>query len=84
MIECARERRPVIAIAVKDVNQRTKSSREAQELLKVELERALRDEQGKDIVVIAHSQRCLLLRLALEDLFASKGTKNGKTMEDVM
>jgi hypothetical protein len=48
---------------------RTESSRNAQRLLKENLELMLQpDMAGTDAVVVAHSQGCLLLRLVLEDL----------------
>lgn len=81
LIECAGERdeRGVGNVtSQKNLIQRTKSSRRAQESLQGQLETALqRPTEGpgsySHIVVIAHSQGCLILRLALEHLIENKG-----------
>jgi hypothetical protein len=53
---------------------RTESSRNAERLLKESLELMLRPGRaGTDAVVVAHSQRCLVLRLVLEDLVNNAG-----------
>jgi hypothetical protein len=53
---------------------RTESSRNAERLLKESLELMLRPGRaGTDTVVVAHSQRCLVLRLVLEDLVNNGG-----------
>jgi hypothetical protein len=79
MLECASGRRSENSIVRKRLNtshgaplkSRTASSREAQEALSYTLQSALSDSKSlrKDIVVIAHSQGCLLLRTALEEIF---------------
>ncbi|KAM0282499.1 hypothetical protein ACHAQH_003013 [Verticillium albo-atrum] len=78
LIECAGERSSTTTAAMESIIQRTKSSRRAQQLLRQELSKALipeldnpNDEQDP-IVVIAHSQGCLLLRLVLEELSVIK------------
>ncbi|GLA11159.1 hypothetical protein AnigIFM62618_003448 [Aspergillus niger] len=72
LVECAGERtaqRNGTTREQKKLIQRTKSSRMAQKSLVKELESALKDEtQPRHIVMIAHSQGCLLLRLALEEI----------------
>jgi hypothetical protein len=71
LIECAGERSAQgtgYAASQKRLVQRTMSSMRAQEILKHELEVALKDSGTAHIVMIAHSQGCLLLRLALEQL----------------
>jgi hypothetical protein len=70
LVECAGERSARgegTARSQKQLIKRTESSREAQAVLEEELKKAL---NGNDehIVMIAHSQGCLLLRLALEKL----------------
>lgn len=82
LIECAGERRPETSVARKlpntsckaPLSSRTASSRDAQETLSKALRSALSDSKttGKDIIMIAHSQGCLLLRLALEELVSGK------------
>jgi hypothetical protein len=55
----------------------TQSSQQAQELLREELRKRLTNdaaEQNPHIIMIAHSQGCLLLRRVLEDLVASATT----------
>ncbi|KAK3305596.1 uncharacterized protein B0T15DRAFT_555878 [Chaetomium strumarium] len=68
-IECTGERSPAAAEASHSLIQRTDSSMKAQNALDQELKRALsvRDDNHK-VVVIAHSQGCLLLRLVLQAL----------------
>jgi hypothetical protein len=79
LIECAGERRPELRVTTKlpntsskaPLSSRTASSRDAQKTLSDALREALSDSKtsGKDIIMIAHSQGCLLLRLTLEELF---------------
>ena len=84
LIECAGERRPETSVtrplpktsSKAPLSSRTASSRDAQETLSKALRSALSDSNtsGKDIIMIAHSQGCLLLRLTLEELVsANKG-----------
>lgn len=83
LVECAGERtaqRTGIAASQKRLVQRTKSSETAQGVLKDELDKALGDVKWAYIVMIAHSQGCLLLRLALEELVAGAD----KTIRDAM
>ncbi|PVH79240.1 hypothetical protein DL98DRAFT_389833, partial [Cadophora sp. DSE1049] len=74
LVECAGERSAQgngSAASQKRLIQRTKSSKEAQKALKMELEEALKLADGTTcahVVMIAHSQGCLLLRLVLEEL----------------
>jgi len=80
MLECVSERRSENTVVRKrldtsygvPLSSRTSSSREAQAALSHTLRSALSDSKSsqKDIVVIAHSQGCLLLRLALEEIFS--------------
>jgi hypothetical protein len=81
MLECVTERRSESSNAERKrlnishgdpLSSRTASSREAQAALSHTLRSALSDSKSsrKDIVVIAHSQGCLLLRLALEEIFS--------------
>jgi hypothetical protein len=70
LIECAGERTAQgkgIATKQKRSIKRTKSSSLGQESLKKELIEALKTTK-KHVVMIAHSQGCLLLRLVLEDI----------------
>jgi hypothetical protein len=79
LIECAGERRPELRVTTKlpntsakaPLSSRTASSRDAQKTLSDALRSALSESKvsGKDIIMIAHSQGCLLLRLALEEIF---------------
>ena len=75
LVECAGERsdRQRGSTASQDnLINRTASSRNAQRLLKENLELMLQDSQvGPESVVVAHSQGCLLLRLVLEDLVSN-------------
>ncbi|KAL2138286.1 hypothetical protein VTI28DRAFT_7150 [Corynascus sepedonium] len=78
LIECAGERNSngeSSAGSQKRLIQRTASSREAQRKLKEQLHNALMQASGGDtyehVVVIAHSQGCLVLRLALEEMITS-------------
>jgi hypothetical protein len=71
LIECGGERSDQGTGSVagqRQLVQRTVSSKRAQEALKNELKKALEDGETADVVMIAHSQGCLLLRLALEEL----------------
>ncbi|KAJ9657255.1 hypothetical protein H2201_008236 [Coniosporium apollinis] len=78
LIECAGERDATgigHAASQRELIERTESSMRAQKLLKKQLETALlaptKDGKGfAHIVMIAHSQGCLVLRLALEELVA--------------
>lgn len=76
LLECAGERRlhgSERAASQRQLIKRTASSRNAQEALKKELEEALRlAEEETKIVVIAHSQGCLLLQLSLEDILVGR------------
>jgi len=90
LIECAGERRPQDSdaggrntaalnnpFAKPTLSSRTASSREAQSQLSKVLRDALRDssESQREIVMIAHSQGCLLLRLALEQIHSAADDK---------
>lgn len=84
LIECGGERdaRGVASRGSQSAaTKRTRSSRAAQMKLKEQLKAALRQAgEGKPydhVVVIAHSQGCLLLRLALEELILSAGKESG-------
>ncbi|KAG9250664.1 uncharacterized protein F5Z01DRAFT_629056 [Emericellopsis atlantica] len=74
LIECAGQRCAENGTDTDNVIQRTKSSQKAESLLKDELLKALTKERAKPeneqdpVIVIAHSQGCLLLRLVLEEL----------------
>jgi hypothetical protein len=81
LIECGGERRPHDTtskgkgpldslISRPTLSSRTASSREAQGQLSQILREALSDSKAsnRDIIMIAHSQGCLLLRLALEQI----------------
>jgi hypothetical protein len=71
LVECAGERSAQgtgSAASQKRLVQRTMSSLYAQKALKHELEKALNDDGTAHVVMIAHSQGCLLLRLVLEEL----------------
>ncbi|KAH6854063.1 hypothetical protein B0I37DRAFT_360974 [Chaetomium sp. MPI-CAGE-AT-0009] len=91
LIECAGERDAsgkCSAKSQKKIIERTESSKMAQESLKKQLQVALEEGRGSryaHIVVIAHSQGCLLLRLALEELIISACQDTGnirRTMLD--
>lgn len=79
LIECGGERRPQDTssrrqnnpLARAPLTSRTASSREGQRALSQALRTALLDSKTsrKEVVMIAHSQGCLLLRLALEDIY---------------
>ncbi|EHK23276.1 uncharacterized protein TRIVIDRAFT_134060, partial [Trichoderma virens Gv29-8] len=93
LIECAGERNITgegNARSQKRLIQRTSSSRGAQEKLKEQLEAALEqagDGDGsvyKHVVVIAHSQGCLLLRLALEELVVEDAAGTGNTRQTML
>ena len=81
LLECAGERRP--DKKAEGINQRTQSSLTAQKVLTKELQVAL-GKGEEEIFMIAHSQGCLLLRLALEDLYDkdSEGGPIRKAMKD--
>jgi hypothetical protein len=86
LVECAGERTDQgngNASRRSEIVQRTKSSMAAQESLKNELEKALRSE-AKHVVMIAHSQGCLLLRLALQELLTGNDNDNGKDIKTEM
>jgi hypothetical protein len=80
LIECTGERRPQAAAARRlpntspraPLSSRTASSREAQAQISLALRTALRDSKTshKNIIMITHSQGCLLLRLALEEIYS--------------
>lgn len=77
LIGCAAERRSGIrgtsnTSRKAPLSSRTASSREAQATLSETMRSALIDSQHsrKDIIMIAHSQGCLLLRLTLEEIYA--------------
>ncbi|KAL5373563.1 hypothetical protein DPSP01_012627 [Paraphaeosphaeria sporulosa] len=75
LIECAGERSlhgSERAASQRQLIQRTASSNNAQLALRSKLEEALAAEGDEKIVVIAHSQGCLLLRLALEDILVGR------------
>ncbi|KAL2177798.1 uncharacterized protein P884DRAFT_277510 [Thermothelomyces heterothallicus CBS 202.75] len=89
LIECAGERDARGAGSAgsqKAATNRTKSSRMAQEKLEEQLRAALRQAgEGRaydHVVVIAHSQGCLLLRPALEELILSAG-KDSRGADDI-
>ncbi|KAM0704370.1 hypothetical protein Q7P35_008604 [Cladosporium inversicolor] len=90
LIECAGERRPEVNTRLSDtppespVSSRTASSREAQKTLSDALREALSDSKksGKNIIMIAHSQGCLLLRLTLEEIFSDKEAGLQDVMHD--
>ncbi|SPO06467.1 uncharacterized protein DNG_09157 [Cephalotrichum gorgonifer] len=76
IFECAGERDS--GAYERDLIQRTRSSREAKDRLKSRLEQVLWPETGQTppkVVMIAHSQGCLVLRLALEDLIEARREK---------
>lgn len=84
LVECAGERTAQetdIAASQKHLVQRTKSSKTAQRDLKGQLKKALEDGNEGNIVMIAYSQGCLLLRLALEELVADSAEANEKILE---
>lgn len=80
LIECGGERRPEAKVRRRlsnaspksPVSSRTASSREAQAELSQALRAALAESKHsrKDVIMIAHSQGCLLLRLALEEIYS--------------
>jgi hypothetical protein len=80
LVECAGERRPEANVARRNtpsnapLSSRTRSSRDAQKALSTTLHAALIDSKKsrKDIIMIAHSQGCLLLRLTLEEIYSDK------------
>jgi hypothetical protein len=95
LIECGGERRPHDTLHNKGgkgpletlttkptLSSRTASSREAQGQLSQILREALSDSKTskRDIIMIAHSQGCLLLRLALEQIHADADTATRAVM----
>jgi hypothetical protein len=79
LVECAGERSVQgtgSAASQKRLLQRTMSSLNAQKALKHELKRALNDDGTAHVVMIAHSQGCLLLRLVLEELVNGDNENN--------
>jgi len=84
LIECAGEHSMA---ELKDVVQRTQSSQAAQEVLERELRDALWPSSGsppEKVVMIAHSQGCLLLRLVLQALVEDdpNGSQRRKDMKE--
>ncbi|KAB5581198.1 hypothetical protein GE09DRAFT_950088 [Coniochaeta sp. 2T2.1] len=78
LVECAGERS---AAESNKLIERTESSRAAQTVLGKELESALWPEKGtppEKVVMIAHSQGCLLLRLVLQDMVQRYGEGSPK------
>jgi hypothetical protein len=63
LIECAGERS---SKTEQGLVKRTKSSKEAQGKLEDQLDKAVKEEGDIKVIVIAHSQGCLLLRLVLQ------------------
>ncbi|KAM0718099.1 hypothetical protein Q7P37_006431 [Cladosporium fusiforme] len=74
LVECGGERQPEVAPTL---IYRTESSKAAQRQLATELRNALADSKtsNKDIIMIAHSQGCLLLRLALDEVWNGSNTE---------
>ncbi|KAM5349823.1 hypothetical protein ACJ41O_006328 [Fusarium nematophilum] len=81
-IECCGEHSAVGLKGVNALIERTPSSKAAQEALERELKDALRSAPDK-VVMIAHSQGCLLLRLALQSLVNENpnGSQNRRAMK---
>ncbi|KAM0715715.1 hypothetical protein Q7P37_009215 [Cladosporium fusiforme] len=73
LIECAGERRT--ADSQKQFIRRTRSSHEAEANLVEQLREALDDDNARHVVVIAHSQGCLILRLALDTIIANDAAR---------
>ncbi|KAH7305215.1 hypothetical protein B0I35DRAFT_332385, partial [Stachybotrys elegans] len=74
LIECAGERQAVAPDPRNPLIQRTSSSKEAQESLLEELKSAIWPGAGpapRRVMMIAHSQGCLVLRLALQALITA-------------
>ena len=90
LIECGGERRPhdTNKKNIEDrtskptLSSRTASSREAQGQLSQILREALSDSKTskRDIIMIAHSQGCLLLRLALEQIHSDADSETRSVM----
>lgn len=80
LIECGGERQPEVA---PHLITRTESSKAASRQLAVELRTALTDSttSNRDIVMIAHSQGCLLLRLAIDDIWAHSNNEIRTVMQ---
>lgn len=81
LIECAGERTSSSATRTAESQRgfirRTTSSRLAQSQLVAQLRKALAEENVTHVVIVAHSQGCLILRLALEELIAGTGGIGG-------
>ena len=74
LVECAGERNTDRTRL--GINESTASSATAQKLLRQQLETALRDKEREgDVVMVAHSQGCLILRLVLGALHGSVDAK---------
>jgi len=74
LIECAGERTVSgagTAGSQRDLTQKTTSSTDAQKNLVAHLISALEDSKVTHVVIVAHSQGCLILRLALDQLIAA-------------
>jgi hypothetical protein len=69
LIECAGER---TAGSQRDLILSTTSSKDAQAKLVAQLIHALDQNEVTHVVIVAHSQGCLILRLALDDLIAAR------------
>lgn len=92
LIECGGERRPndtstgtmADRASKPTISSRTASSREAQGQLSQVLREALSDSKTskRDIIMIAHSQGCLLLRLALEQIYRNADKEVQGVMRD--
>jgi hypothetical protein len=90
LIECGGERRPQDTnkkniedrTSKPTLSSRTASSREAQGQLSQILREALSDSKTskRDIIMIAHSQGCLLLRLALEQIHSDADAETRSVM----
>jgi hypothetical protein len=77
LIECAGERTASgarTAGSQGDLIRKTKSSKDAQDQLVAHLKLALGDDKVTHVVIVAHSQGCLILRLALNELIAAGRT----------
>ncbi|KAL9572086.1 hypothetical protein ACKAV7_003803 [Fusarium commune] len=78
LVECAGERTDQgngNASKQSEIVKRTDTSKAAQKILKDKLEEALKSEKVEHVVMIAHSQGCLLLRLVLQDLLTYSDDK---------
>jgi hypothetical protein len=87
LIECAGERTAQVegsTTSQRLLVQRTESSSMAQEALKEELKKALKDETtSTHVVMISHSQGCLLLRLVLEELLKESVAASDPSVRDM-